>query len=583
MNCSNTNCGRIAEKDSLCNIHYHRSIWLDNTNINNLGIVAFSKAIVPEWARNETADFQKEVFYNFFQMYSSDKTDKYDRLLAEIAFRGSAKTTGAKIILLYLCCFGLEKFIIYCSETNTMAVQDVFEVRRELTTNPYIETYFGKISSKAVKGNDGEWSRDAYLTATGVSVLARGVGQQVRSALRNSYRPTLAIINDMDSKNTVITEDSRKKAQSWYFNDMFNAVDDIDGKVFFNGTIIHEDSTPVTLEKNSKDSDPPGYWKVLKYAIMDVDDFHKALTYCKTSESSVELPPTQVISELEDGMEIAWKDRLSLKYILKKYSEAYQSNQVDGFYQEYFHVVVPPTAKQFTNVRYAYMRYFRHGGYNWLAVKFQEHQEEMVYPVKVFFGIDPASSTEAHAKYSVIAILMMNQHREVFYYHYSRGKYGLRDELHTTGSNSDIVCIDQSKVRRKGIVDEEIRLTKRFFPNGAQVETTQAQQHIYTEILRIMRLNNANHQVVSDKPVTNKIERDAEMLVPDFQTGSAYINYGMPELEQEFKSFPRGTTVDIIDAFYHARKIARPADNLSYTRIKKRRPEEEYETNMHLL
>lgn len=578
MNCSL--CNNEAQLEGLCNRHYYRNQWLDNTDMDNLGFVKFTEAVVPDWARQKTAPFQKEVFYNFFQMYKKKHVNKYDRLLAEIAFRGAAKTTGAKELLLYICCFGLEKFVIYCSETNTFAVQDVFEVRRELSTNPTIRQYFGVISSKAVRGQEGEWSRDAYYTTTGTYVLARGVGQQVRSALRNSYRPTLAIINDMDSKNTVKTEYMRASQKAWFFQDMFNAVDDIDGKVFFNGTIIHEDTVPTQLEQNPM-------WKVFKYPVMDVDDFHRAVALCKVTEHTVVLPSDEVLNEVEPSMKIAWKERLPLKYILTKYSEAFQSNQIDGFYQEYFHIVVPPTAKNFANVKKAYMRYFRQGGQNWLAVRYSETQQEVIYPVKVFLGVDPASSTTAYAKYSVIAILMMNQYRQVFYYGYSRGKFGLRDEFKegVERPSSDVVVMETMDVKRKGIVDEEIRTAKRFFANGSQIETTQAQQHVYTEVARIMRRNNANHPIYSEKPTENKEDRDAEMLVPDFQTGSAYINYGLDELEIELKSFPRGTTIDIIDAFYHARSIARPADNIAIESLRRRKKAEESEliTDFHLL
>src|SRR5258706_10661589 len=104
MRCSINNCTRQAEIEDLCNIHYYRKLWLDNSDINNLGIVLFAEMITPTWARSKTAQFQKEVYYAFFQLYSPDRKDKYDRLLAEIAFRGAAKTTAAKILLLYLCC-----------------------------------------------------------------------------------------------------------------------------------------------------------------------------------------------------------------------------------------------------------------------------------------------------------------------------------------------------------------------------------------------------------------------------------------------------------------------------------------------
>lgn len=570
MNCASNGCKEAAEKDGLCNRHYHRKVWLDNSDINNLGILNFAQKIVPDWVRNETPDFHRRFFYKVFQLYKKTHVNKYDRLMAEIAFRGAAKTTDAKILLLYICCFGLEKFVVYGSETNTFAVQDIFEVRRELSSNPRIKYYFGILNSKRVKGQDGEWSRDAFMTSTGTCVLARGVGQQVRGVLRNSYRCTLAIINDMDSKNTVKTEYTRAEQQKWFFQELFNGVDDLEGKVIFNGTILHEDSVPVLLKNNSR-------WEVLETPVMDIDDFEKALKECVIEDNVVKLPSDERIAELEAESIMAWKSRLNLKYILTKYAESFENAQTDGFYQEYFNIVVPPTEKNFKLIKRAYMRYFRFRNLNWLAIKFGPEEKEIIYPVNIYLGVDPASSTTSSAKYSVIAILMMNQYRQVFYYGYSRGRFALRDEFKpgVVRADYDLVEFNETLIARKGIVDEEVRLAKKYYPNGSQIETTQAQQHIYVEIARIMRKNNANHSIYSDKPVTNKIDRDADMLLPDFQTGSAFINYGLDALEMEFKSFPRGTTIDVIDAFYHARCIARPSENAVYNEVSVSPPEKQ--------
>lgn len=554
-------CAQPVAADSLCNIHWHHREWQDNRDIDNLGIVKFAKAVVPHWARDEFATLHKEVLWNFFRMYSKSRTNKYDRLLNEIAFRGAAKTTGAKLILLYVCCFGTEKFVVYCSETSTFATNDVFDVRKELTQNELIRSYFGSISSKEISGQSGEWNKNAYRTSTGVNVLARGVGQQIRSALKDSWRPTLAIINDMYSKDSVKTEYTRENYKTWFNNDLMNAIDDIDGKVFFNGTILHEDTVPVMLEKNK-------HWKTLKYPIMNMDEFQTVLSLCQVSDAGV-IPPDN-LPELEKLYPTAWFQRLSLKYILLKYSEAHANQAVDHFYQEYFHVVVPPGERNFGNLQIFPMTYFRDYGQNWLRVKYTE-SHEVVYPVNIMLGVDPASSNTAFSKYSVIFIMMMNQFRQVFYYGYSRGKYGLRDEFlpeHSNRSDGDLVELDESKLKRKGIVDEVIRIAKRYWVNGSQVETTQAQEHIYTDISRLMRKNNAMHRLYSEKPHTKKEDRDADMLIPDFQSGSAFVNTGLADLVRELGSFPRGSTIDIVDAAYHARRLLTPSDDHDFEKVK---------------
>lgn len=582
MRCSANKCKREAQINGVCDIHYWHAKWLDNSDINNLGIILFSKMLLPEWVRNDSPIFHREVYYAFLSLYKEPepgfKKDKYDRLLAEIGFRGASKTTRSKILLCYCCCFALEKFIIYCSQTNTFAVQDVFEVRRELSTNPLIRYYFGVINSKAVEGQDGEWSRDAYRTSTGVYVLARGVGQQVRSALRNSYRPTLAIINDMYSKDSVKTEYTRAEYAKWFFQDMFNAIDDLDGKVFFNGTILHEDTVPVVLEKNSQ-------WKVIKYPVMDIDDFHRVLRECNQTDATIELPSLERIKELEKTCKIAWVERLDLHYILKKYKEAYESGQVAGFYQEYFHIIVPPDEKSFKNVKRAKMTFIRADRRTWLKVEFDK-DKEVIYEVNIYLGVDPASATTQSSKFTAIVYIAMNQHRQVFILGYAHGKFGLRDELepsYVKKTDSDIVEPVRSNIRRIGMVDEEIRLVKQFRAVSSTVETVQQQQSVYDEINRLMRRNNALHRLYSVKPTQEKIERDADILMPYFQTGSIFLNYNLPELEHELDQFPRGTTVDLIDALAYAVVNARPAEGIEFADAYKTNHEDEFETNFYVL
>ena len=565
--CKVENCTSVAEADGFCNKHYWYARWLDNTDKENLGILLFGKMMFPHWFRNDTPVFHREVMKDYISLYSSDLKDKYDRLFAVLAFRGGAKTTLSKVILAYVCCFGLEKLVIYCSETNAFAVQDVFEVRRELGTNMQIRRYFGIINSKRVKGQDGEWHRDAFLTSSkefsGVYVLARGVGQQIRSVLRNSYRPTLSIINDMDSKDSVKTEYTRGERQKWFFQDMLNAVDDIDGKVFFNGTILHEDTVPVIISKNET-------WKVKEYPVMDIDDFHKATKICEVTEDKVTLPSDEDVYALQKELKLYWPERLDLRYILRKYKEAYESGQADGFFQEYFHIVVPPEEKTMKSYKKANMSFFRVGRINWINVKIGDR--DLVYNVNTFLGIDPASATTQRSKYSALLYIAVNEYRQVFVLGYSRGKYGMRDELQSgyhKKTDSDIAEPLKENIQRVGMVDESMRLFRNFHFYGTAVETIQQQQSVYDEILRIMAKNNAYHQIHSIKPTQEKIERDANIIGPYMQTGNLYINYGCPELEMELDSFPRGMTTDLIDALAMAISISVAPTGESYEELKK--------------
>ena len=564
-------CNNPVEKNGFCEIHYWKDVWLNNTDREHLGIVAFALMIVPEWVRDEVPDFHKSMYWDFKELYNSKHRDKYDRLLAEVAFRGAAKTTLSKILLLYVCCFGLEKLVAYCSETYDFAEQDVFEVRRELTTNPHIRHYFGPIKSQGVRSQDGEWTRGAFLTATGVYVLARGVGQQIRGALRNSYRVTLAIVNDIYSENDVKTEQTRRSWETWFFTAMLSGVDDVEGKVFFNGTILHEDTVPVKLKDNDS-------WKYHEYPIMDINDFYKALKSCEVTESKINLPPEEKIYEIQKSCNLYWPQRLDLRYILRKYKEAYESGQASGFFQDYFHITTSPDEKPFKHIRRAKMNLIRVHGRTWISVSFDGGVSFVTEEVNTYAGVDPASSTSQNAKYTAITYIGMNQYRQVYILGYSRGKFGMRDEYklgYRKATDSDIVEPNRDNLTVTGMVDETIRLVKQHGILGVTVETIQQQKSVFTEINRIMRVNNAFHRLFEEQPHTNKIERDADLLGPYFQTGSIFLNYGLGELEHELEQFPRGVTVDIIDSLYYAIKNARPAEGMEYSDVMHHTHEEE--------
>ena len=583
MTCSK--CDSDIYAQGKCNRHYFYDLWLENENIYDLGIIKFAKAIVPEWVRNEPAEHHMVSYKAYLRMYKPECRDKYDRLLAEIGYRGSSKTTRSKIILLFVCCYGLEKLAVYCANTAELAINDVNDVKNELSSNERIRYYFGAINSREVEGQEGEWKKNSFRTSTGVTVIPRGVGQPIRSLLRAGYRPTLALINDMYQKDDVKTEYTRSQFLKWFFEDMFNAIDDIDGKIFFNGTILHQDTVPVKLKENS-------YWNVLEFPVMDVDDFHRVIKEeCKETETKIVLPSDARINELEETVKLAWKERFSLRYILRKYAEAFESakdsshDTVAGFYQEYFHIVTPP-GQDISTIRQVPMNFFRDKGRNWLAVKFSE-DNEVVYEVNVFLGVDVATATSQMAKYSVILVAMMNSNRQVFIYSYSRGKYGHRDKMREglEKKDGDIVSLNRAELERLGIVDEHIRLVKEFDVLRACIETVQSQQNVFDEVVRLMRKNDAYHQVIGVKPTTEKIERDANVLLPYIQSASIYYNLGLPELMSEHKFFPRGKTVDIIDAEAMAVSIATPSGGASYDEVKKKNKKQlpEYTTSFVVL
>lgn len=193
------------------------------------------KVLFPERFTLPFSKLHQEIF--------SILDDDSIQLAAIAAPRGFGKTSivnlsyPAKKIL-----FREKKFIVPISCTATQAVMQAENLKRELVQNPIIVELFGNLKSDS-------WSKECWITSTGVMVLPRGAGQQVRGILHEHYRPDLIVCDDLEDAESVMNEELRKKRKEWFFADVCNAINRAkkDWKIVVIGTILHEDSLLANL------------------------------------------------------------------------------------------------------------------------------------------------------------------------------------------------------------------------------------------------------------------------------------------------------------------------------------------------
>jgi hypothetical protein len=165
------------------------------------------------------------------------------QLAAIAAPRGFGKTSivnlayPAKKIL-----FREKRFIVPISCTATQAVMQSENLKRELLQNPIIAELFGTMKSDT-------FSKECWVTQSGIMVLPRGAGQQVRGILHMHYRPDLIICDDLENSESVMNDELRQKLKEWFFADVCNSVNRSkkDWKIIVIGTILHEDSLLANL------------------------------------------------------------------------------------------------------------------------------------------------------------------------------------------------------------------------------------------------------------------------------------------------------------------------------------------------
>lgn len=171
------------------------------------------------------------------------------QLAAIAAPRGFGKTSivnmayPAKKIL-----FREKNFIVPISCTATQAMMHSENLKRELLTNPIVTDLFGSMKSDS-------FSKERWITDSGVMVLPRGAGQQVRGILHKQYRPDLILCDDLEDPEAVMNDESRAKLKEWFFADVCNAVNRAQNnwKIIVIGTILHEDSLLANLVEGNLD------------------------------------------------------------------------------------------------------------------------------------------------------------------------------------------------------------------------------------------------------------------------------------------------------------------------------------------
>lgn len=593
-------CGNKAVSEfngkHYCRTHFieeREKEFLDNTDWNDMGILKWLKYMYPEHYRDEFTNEHIMVYNMLLQLYDPRYVNKQHRLRELIAYRGFAKSkiifgTISYISLHNGCTMkfkaedGLihevkinEKFIVIFSETGGMAEDFVVNIRDEFSTNPMVK-YFYKFTIEDAKEEDtGQWTRKAFKI-NGLSILGLGAGQQARGKIRGAYRPTFVFYDDIYSENNTLTEDRRDKIKKWFDNASLNSVDDLIGKVFLVGTIVHDDTVLVTCEKSD-------IWKTLKFYPMPTIKFKKFIKehlivdvdndLCKLPYWDEPNEFTRIEKQIEyfkkfdndSEWEVTWKERTGLYVLSIKYKEAVEKQGIAGFYQEYFHEISPEELKRFSTTYFQPLNEWevkQEFGYNWLLTPLYKEPQLM----NIEFGVDIAGGTK-EGDNTVITVGGMISNGKGFVLEQKIGKFAMRDNLHDNFSilhRTDKVMTDRSYISKIGYIDELFRLAIKYNPRIIKIgQGGGSEGAIINEVRRVFQANEF-YVNISPRPQTsregNKIERIKETLLPKYETMSMYHAKGLDKLEYELEYLGKAKNDDAADSLeVQMFNIVRPA------------------------
>lgn len=144
------------------------------------------------------ADFHKD-----FNNDLHDLVEGNIREVAWIAFRESAKTTFAKLFIIWLIAFDKRKYINVDSFDKENAERILFDIAFETVNNQRLKRDFGILFSKERGIQDIKQNRiNNFVTENGIRVEAHSTQESVRGRIHLNQRPDFLLFDDIETNKT---------------------------------------------------------------------------------------------------------------------------------------------------------------------------------------------------------------------------------------------------------------------------------------------------------------------------------------------------------------------------------------------
>ena len=449
------------------------------------------KALFPEIFRAPFSILHSQIF---------DLIKSGARKIAIAAPRGIGKTSIARAIAMKGILFRDVSFVVYLSNSATLAEMQTENMKRTLLSNKYVRSLFGSIKVSDVGEMDDTFSKLAWVAFGNTLVLPRGSGQQIRGLNWADYRPQLVIIDDLEDKEEIRNEDIRKKQKEWFFSDVMKTEDKYGAPATFIyiDTIKHEDSLLQLLLESPE-------WSSIRLSICNENYESNDPAYMTTEEIK-----TEVEEHRSKGlMDLFYMERMNLPISVE-----------DAVFKE------------------EYFKYFEDQGDTVVIKTMLENgtiAEEKIPTSRLLHVTicDPAKTVQLHSAESAVIT------------------FGIDRESH----KMFIRAIESRRVRPDGLYDIMFRQVLYYNSMILGVEVTSLHQFISQPIENEMRIRNIHPTYIELQAVGKKEGRIAN-LAPFYKLGYMYHNKSnCGKLESQLRSFPRSKLWDVMDTAAYINKI----------------------------
>ena len=335
----------------------------------------FIEFFLAEELTSEVPQFHKEIWG---LLTDAEK----ERILLAIP-RDHAKTTLAKLCVVWYFLFTTHRFCTYLSNTNAIAknaCRDIMGFFR----NPNFQAVFGKVKILKESETESLWMFEIPMANGRVKqciLRAVGAGQQMRGINIDNQRPDITVVDDVEDNENTESELQQKKLDKWIFGPYLKALAR-KKKIIWLGNMLQKTSLLARLSRNPK-------WNPVVFGAMVKD----AVTGVLTS---------------------LWPTRWSIAELVEDYKEYRELGLVEtwlcemmnmpghgenGFTAESINYGIPPTPGGNTRIKAAWITLDPAFGEN-------QHNDNSAIVVHVLPEDGPAMVVEyVHEKLSEVAML----------------------------------------------------------------------------------------------------------------------------------------------------------------------------------
>ena len=443
--------------------------------------------------------------------------------LACVAPRGHAKSSFINLIYpLHRILFGEEFFILLISESEEQSKFNLEALGDEIAMNPKIKYFFGdrkgeiwgSTSKEVITGfhDDGTPSGTCKL-------LVRGVGQKVRGLKYGPYRPTLTIIDDGEGEANAATQAQREKFRRWLNAAVIPGSDD--SKLVFIGTIVDDEAYLNRIAGPKAYDKRTGVYKQKAWKSL----FFQAII--QDVENSQYIGEGREILD-DDGIpKVLWPERRPYSWLDAEHERLKGEGDEGYFFQEYQNIPMDDAVRVFKAKDLQYWE----GGFRIInnqpvLVGGTESGEKKFIPVNTFMGVDPASSDNEKADYTVIMIIGVDKDFNIYVIDYHRAQ---------------MLPMDGA--------DKLIEMAEDYKPKSINIEKT-GHAMLSDYIFRVSKETGKFWNINPKDAIKSKYYRIKQMQ-PMFASHAVFLKDEHAELEAEllaFKEHGTGFKKDTLDA-----------------------------------